>query len=189
MRLLRNAPGLIATAGISLLLAACGGNSDKAGHHDRASATASTAIKFSECMRHHGLTNFPDVAPGQGIPIQHELNGSVDILINGVPQPVSSPKLNSAMGACGHYMTELTSASLPAGTTAGTIQRALVRTAACFRRDGVPNYPDPPALGTQQKGHFSPTARARDAGINIYSPAFKAASAKCGPIMSNAMGR
>jgi hypothetical protein len=139
-------------------------------------------------MRQHGLTNFPDAIPNQGIPVQHELDGSVAILVNGVPQPVSAPKLNAAMHACGHYMISFTQ-PVGSGFTPGSIQRAQVQMAACMRQHGVPNYPDPPPLGTQVGIHMSPTARARDAGINIDSPAFKTASAKCGPILSNAMGR
>jgi len=73
------------------------------------------------------------------------------------------------------------------GGTANNLQSAMVKTAACMRRHGVPNYPDPPALGTVTIGHMSPTGRARSAGINVAAPAFKAALAKCGSIMSNAL--
>ncbi|MDE3133118.1 MAG: hypothetical protein KGL15_03525 [Acidobacteriota bacterium] len=97
--------------------------------------------------------------------------------------------LNAAMASCQHYILDLISASPGAGVTAGTIQHALVQTATCMRDHGVADYPDPPALGTRQKGHFSPAARARAAGINIDSPAFKAALAKCGFILNNAVGR
>ncbi len=138
-------------------------------------------------MRRHGLTNFPDVTAGQGLPILHENDGTAAILINGVPQPVSSPKLNSAMSACANYMREFIGHFIGGGVTPGSIQQALVKTAACMRGNGVPDYPDPPALGTVRMIHMSPTGRALNAGIDVDSPAFKAAVARCGSIMNHAI--
>jgi hypothetical protein len=57
----------------------------------------------------------------------------------------------------------------------------------CMRHHGLSKFPDPPALGTVTIGHMSPTGRALSAGINVAAPAFKAALAKCGSIMSNAL--
>ena len=172
---------------VGLAVAACGSASQKPVR--KSSTRTAQAVAFSKCMRGHGLTNFPDVVLGQGIPIQDELDGSVAILVGGVPQPVSAPKLNVALKACARYMIDLMASPVGSGLTPATIQHAAVQTAECFRRDGVPNYPDPPALGTQQEVHMSPRARARSAGIDIASPAFVAASKKCGSILANAMGR
>jgi uncharacterized protein RhaS with RHS repeats len=137
-------------------------------------------------MRHHGLSNFPDVIPDQGLPIQHEANGSVAILVNSVPQPISGPALNKALGGCHQYAQNFMGNAVTGGT-ANDLQTAMVKTAACMRRYGVPNYPDPLALGSVTMGHMSPTGRALSAGINVDAPAFKAALAKCGSIMSNAL--
>jgi hypothetical protein len=81
-------------------------------------------------------------------------------------------------------------ASAVSGGTANSIQSAMVETAACERKHGVPNYPDPPALGTATVGqHMSSTGRTLSAGINVTAPAFKAALRECGSIMSNALNR
>ena len=175
---------LAAATVTSICVAACGQSAQTRAGTTNRSSNASQGVKFSQCMREHGLGDFPDVVPGQGLPIQHDLNGGVSILVNGVPQPVSSPKLDSALHSCARDMLGVMSSPVGAGVTPGTIQRALVLTAECMRRSGVTGYPDPPALGTQVQMHLSPSARARDAGINIDSPTFKSANAKCGRIMS-----
>jgi hypothetical protein len=114
-------------------------------------ATTSDAVQFSQCMRHHGLSNFPDVIPDQGLPIQRELNGSVAILVNGVPQPVSGPAFDKALSGCRRYAQSFMGNAVTGGT-ANDLQSVIVSTAACMRKHGVPNYPDPPALGTATVG-------------------------------------
>ncbi len=177
---------MISVAAASLLVAACGGGGHST-HQSRTTASTSDAVKFSQCMRRHGLPNFPDVVPDEGLPILHEANGSVAILVNGVPQPVSGPAFRKALSDCTRYSRSFM-ANAVTGGTANRVQSALVETAACMRKHGVPNYPDPPALGTMTFGeHMSATGRALSAGINVAAPAFRAALAKCGSIMSNAL--
>jgi hypothetical protein len=174
---------LIGVVATSILVAACGGSSPK--QQPTKTASTSADVKFSQCMRSHGLSNFPDVIPNQGLPIQHEADGSIDIMVKGKLQPVNASAFNTAMNACSRDAVNFVGHQVGAGTVSD-IQKAMVQTAACMRRHGVPNYPDPPALGGGGT-HLSPTGQARSAGIDVDSPAFKTAVAKCGWITANAL--
>lgn len=116
-------------------------------------------IKFSTCIRHHGVPSFPDP----------EANA------DGIQIPVSlaenpSPAFRSAMQACKYLMAA--GGSPPVASASQKV--AAVRLAQCMREHGVPNYPDP----TYQDGQEIPPSIA-DPAINPASPAFGAASKKC----------
>lgn len=92
----------------------------------------SDALKFSRCMRAHGLPNFPDPSPGGGF-----------VFKTGSGLNPSSPAVQSAQARCQKYM----GGSLPGP---GTVEHPsaqwlaqMVKAAACMRRHGYPNFPDP----------------------------------------------
>lgn len=117
----------LAVAGCAAALAACG-SSGASGDGSRSSAQ-SAGIKFSDCMRSHGVSNFPDPGPGGGIQIG---SGSG---IN--PQ---SPAFQSAQAVC----QKLLPGGGP-GRGPGSEQRKLrlLRLAQCMRRHGISAFPDP----------------------------------------------
>jgi hypothetical protein len=145
----------IAGCGCALLLAACGASSKPlaAGASDHA-----VGIKFANCMRLHGVTNFPDPQTSAGVQIPVSL----------ARHP--SPAFTGAMQACKYLV--------PVGTAPVTVsasqKAAALKLAQCMRKHGVPNYPDP----TYQDGHEIPPSIANPA-INPASPAFGAASKTC----------
>jgi hypothetical protein len=136
-------------------------------------------------MRTHGFPQFPDVQAGGGVPIEHTNNGGTDIIINGVGQPVNAPALNTAMAKCARYMVNVGSTAV-SNSQVGRINHALLLTAECMRSHDVPQFPDP-VPPSRQSGHMNPIAQAKAAGINIYSPAFKAAHEICGSSLRAAM--
>jgi hypothetical protein len=73
-----------------------------------------------------------------------------------------------AIAACGGSASDstVTGSSASPSTTA-----AFVKFSACMRADGVPNFPDPTGGGGIQISSSS--------GIDVGSPAFKAAQSKC----------
>jgi hypothetical protein len=90
------------------------------------------ALKYSLCMRSHGVPNFPDPSPGGGFVFQA-----------GSGLNPSSPALKSAMAKCQKYM-----GGSPPGP--GTVEHPnakwlaqMVDAAACMRRHGYPDFPDP----------------------------------------------
>lgn len=122
------------------------------------------AAKYPECMRTHGVTNFPDA----------QVSGnSVRLTIN--PSITGSPAYNSARAACAHL--------LPAGGNQLALspaqkqarQAGLLAFATCVRKHGFPTFPDP-----NGQGQLSPAMIAQ-AGINLKQPAVLQAGDACAP--------
>jgi hypothetical protein len=91
-----------------------------------------SALKFSQCMRSHGVPNFPDPAPSGGF-----------VFPVGSGLSPSSPAVQSAQAKCQKYM----GGGLPGP---GTVEHPsaqwlaqMVKAAACMRRHGYPDFPDP----------------------------------------------
>jgi hypothetical protein len=101
-----------------------------------ASASAATgdnadaALKFSQCMREHGMTWFPDPKPGG------------EMAVN-IPPGAPKDKVDAAMEACKKYAPN---GGEPPKMDAAAIEQAR-QMAKCMRENGVPNFPDPDANG------------------------------------------
>jgi hypothetical protein len=129
---------IAALAVAPLLLAAC---SNESGGTDGDSSTAATssaatnrdkAVKFAECMRENGVTEFPDPS-GSG-----EL--TIDGVVNGSSIDPNGPVWNGAIDACRDLQ--------PPGFTGGGERSAEqqsegLKFAQCIRENGVPDFPDP----------------------------------------------
>jgi hypothetical protein len=117
------------------------------------------AVKFSECMRAHGVPQFPDPKQqGQGASLTLDRSSGIN---------PDSAQFKAAQQACRAY--------LPGGGNNGTVpakvrQQALAFS-ACMRKHGVPNFPDPQFTGGGVK--------VEGAGVNPQSPQFKAAQQAC----------
>ena len=146
----------LAAAGCVLLLAACGSSSTP---HPAGSNGQALGVKFSTCMRDHGIPSFPDPEADAG---------GIQIPVSLAENP--SPAFKSAMQACNYLMPA--DGSPP--VVSASEKAAAVKLAQCMRQHGVPNYPDP----TYQDGHEIPPSIANPA-INPDSPAFGAASKEC----------
>jgi hypothetical protein len=90
------------------------------------------ALKYTACMRAHGVPNFPDPSPGRGFVFQ--AGAGVD---------PSSPTVRAAQAKCQKYMGG--SPPGPGTTTHPSAQwlAQMVKAAACMRRHGYPDFPDP----------------------------------------------
>jgi hypothetical protein len=139
----RAAAAIIAAAGLALLAAACSGSPSSAGSgvspNVGASASSPSAVAYSQCIRSHGVRDFPDPPSGGGVP-----KGSAQQF------GVSSSQLQAAQTACQHlYPT--TGGSIQQCETTGDCPQAVVqhaltlmrKYARCIRAHGVPNWPDP----------------------------------------------
>jgi hypothetical protein len=147
------------------LLGACGG----AAHANAPSKVMSAALAYANCMRSHGVPDFPD-PNRQG---EFQLRPSVRVE-NGRPAPVgdllsNSPAFTAAERACGSF------GSAGRQVTAAHEEQAFqkeLRAAACIRASGVPSYPDPKlvdgSIDLEFNGRFNPD-----------SPAFQRAARKC----------
>jgi hypothetical protein len=128
------APILVAAGALMLLLSACGSSSASPSTTSRPAANETAKlVRYSACMRSHGLPNFPDPDASGNIRL-HSGSGSGP----------RSPRYDSADRACRSL--------LPNGGAHSTADRAqrqasLLAFAACMRRHGIPNFPDPDSHG------------------------------------------
>lgn len=107
-------------------LAACGGSPSN-GAASPNSTTVPSAVRYTNCMRSNGVTNYPD--PGS----------------NGLPQSLSNINLNSptfqtAYDACRKY--EPNDGNGPPAPTEAQLRAALA-ISLCMRKHGFRQFPDP----------------------------------------------
>jgi len=155
---LRRTRVLAVVPGIAVLAVACGGGSSSTSHTG-ASGELRQGLAFTQCMRSHGLPDFPDPnANGHGFGNQQQEN-----------QERSNPHFAMAYSDCQHL---LPSAPSSHGTKGIPSQTQLVRFSRCMRSHGVPDYPDPnPSVSIRTE--------LAQLGINTNSPQFQAALQTC----------
>jgi hypothetical protein len=94
-------------------------------------ADAQKAVKFAECMRSNGVSEFPD--PGGSGKI------TIDAVANGSSLDTSTPAFKEAISAC----KDLEPAGFMGSTRSSQQQQAALRFAQCIRDNGVKDFPDP----------------------------------------------
>jgi hypothetical protein len=128
----RNPWPLAALAVIALIGAGCGGGSSNDGN--TTAANQEKAVKFAQCMRENGVSQFPDPdASG---------NLTIDGVLNGSSLDPDSPEWQQALDSCKDLQ--------PPGFTGGgdrnaDQQDAALKFAQCIRDNGVADFPDPAA--------------------------------------------
>ena len=171
-RTLRTQAALAVIAMIAVVGAGCGGTST-GGSTDATPTTATAsstltardkAVKFTECMRANGVSDFPDP------------NASGEYPNFGIS--VTGTQWNSAVRACKALQPP---GSLSAKLTPKQFSTA-IRFAQCVRAHGVPDFPDPvngqPLIDTYK----IPSAN-RPGGMTILN----AATHKCGALLRATM--
>jgi hypothetical protein len=154
----------LAAVACGLAIAACGSS----GKPDAPAGNVDPALKFSHCMRAHGVPNFPDPGPGGGLQITPQSG------IN--PQ---SPGFQSAQKMCAKFAPGLAG---PVHMTASERQAAL-RFAECMRANGQPNFPDPTETapsGATRVLVLRGMVFALGPGTDPKAPAFRQAATRCG---------
>jgi hypothetical protein len=122
----------------AVFVAGCGGSSTSGGGvaHIKSSTTTNASTKaagkpnilaFAQCMRKHGVPNFPDP------------NGSGQLDLNGVTS--QSPAFQTAANDCKSFGVGGTPKPI---TQTPQMQVNELKMASCMRSHGVPNYPDGP---------------------------------------------
>jgi len=122
--------------------------------------TGAAGVRFTACMRSHGVPGFPD-------PDSH---GTITITVSTSLDP-AAPLFQRAVAACQHLV--------PPGKTLSQAQyqrmkQRLLSFAACMRSHGVPNYPDP----TFSNGGVSQGSGPKS-GVDANSATFRAAQRTC----------
>jgi hypothetical protein len=92
-------------------------------------------VKFSGCMRSHGLTDFPDPTIGSnGLPSWSGVNQQV-------------PAYKAAQQVCKQDLPDIRPHTSAEKATANA---AALKYATCMRSNGVPDFPDPNGQGLIQ---------------------------------------
>ncbi len=181
-------PLLLAAVAAALALGACGGSDDN-GSGSKGSSRASQqdkafegALKFSKCMRDHGV-DFPDP----------QRAGAGGIKLTAKNLNPNDPKTKAAQQDCQKYM------QIGGGETIDPARRARLQEAAlkyarCMREHGV-DMPDPKFSGngglTFQAGPGGgkkSTGPRGGLGANPDSPKFKAADQACSHFLGDLGG-
>ena len=118
-------------------------------------------IAHSECMRAHGVPGFPD-PDSQGIVHLSSKDGFTP----------NSPRFLAALKAC----AKLWSGGPDTTTHFRQDMTAALKFAACMRKHGITNFPDPVPFGN---GGVMLTIH-KGSGVDVNSPQFAAASKICG---------
>jgi hypothetical protein len=156
-----SAPILAAAgAAAAALLTGCGASSQVAGGGGSSQGSTNRQAlvvlrQYASCLRAHGLPGFPDpVVQSNGHPVF----------------PVSAPDVpQTAQQSCRTVIARIPpnyTATTPVST--GDFQK-LLRLARCIRAHGVPDWPDPNALG-----EFPIDARIQQGGKRLFWPALHA---------------
>jgi hypothetical protein len=148
---------VLAIGAATLLAAGCGMNTPRTG----ASPPGSGAdpVKYSQCMREHGVPNFPDP----------DANGGVRIDGRKLGVDPRSKTFTDAETACKSLLPS--GGSVDPAKVAENQKQALAYS-RCMRGHGVPKFPDPQFT---ENGANLELPR----GINPDSAAFKAAQKAC----------
>jgi len=157
---------LAVLAASSIALAACGSSSKPSSSSTPGSGSPALtqAVKFAQCMRANGATNWPDPSSSGHSPSLNQIDPN-------------APTFQTAYTAC---RKDLPSGQAgPPVPTAAQLRFALAF-ARCVRKHGFPQFPDPLttyATGfTLGRGEYFPPVNTNE----LQSPAFKQAAKTCG---------
>jgi hypothetical protein len=169
-RALRRAGVLAVAAAVASLATACGSGVPSSA----SSPTYAQVLALAQCMRGHGLPNFPD--PDASGSYKMTSNGSIEGA-GGSSIDINSSQAQAAYGDCRHL--------LPGGPSISQLEQmeqqeqqrqakalpALLKWEQCVRGDGVPDFSI--GLGGQS------TAPGSSGAFNPESPQFQAAVRTC----------
>jgi hypothetical protein len=145
----RRLPTLASVVLLALAGAACSGPSSSttpAATLPGGAANVSQGVKFSQCMRSNGVSNFPDPdASGQL---------TIDAVANGSGIDTNSAAFQQALRAC----KTLEPAGFTGSTRSAQQQEAALKFAQCVRDNGVPDFPDPTSNGPLIDTNLIPSA-------------------------------
>jgi hypothetical protein len=161
------APALVCV----LAVAGCGSSGGAA----KQKSASGSFLAFSQCMRSHGVSNFPDPGPGGGIQINSTINPA-------------APSFRSAKSSCNHLLP----GGGPSDTKPSKQQIAQeVSISDCMRKHGVTGFPDPTVSstpGSPPDSNPNNYSLIEDRGglvlavpktIDVTSPVFKTAASIC----------
>ncbi|MGB9113118.1 MAG: hypothetical protein WCF24_10380 [Acidimicrobiales bacterium] len=169
-----------ALGAVALLFAACGGSAAGPGVASLGSTTTTTnaagtanpspfqginqeyqyTLSYAECMRTHGMPNFPDpVRSDRGISFNPQADSK-------------SPQFSSANNSCKHLLPD--NGGMPTAAQVAAETTKILEWAQCMRTHGLPNFPDPKIISNSHQFGIQLNR------VDPNSPQFKTAQKACG---------
>ena len=124
----------LALIAVGALISACGSTAPAgsgSGGGNNTAANAQKGVKFANCMRSNGVSQFPDPSASGKL--------TIDAVANGSSLDTSSPAFKQAISAC----KNLEPAGFTGSKRTSQQQEAALRFAQCIRANGVKDFPDP----------------------------------------------
>lgn len=156
-------------AAIAMLGGGCGGSSHSPTTNGGSTQSAGQApFRYADCMRSHGVPNFPDPkVSGQ----------QVTMVVKS--QLVDSPGFKSASRACANILPAPRSGGQPEASPAR--RRDGLAFASCMRSHRVSNFPDPNSQGQLTQEMLSA------AGVDVHDQYVQQAAYACVPAANGAI--
>ena len=179
----RRSAALLAVVALGFAAAACGGGSPSPGVASVGSNTTTTVqftapgagsstisyadrLKRAECMRAHGIPDFPDPNPNGGTLLRGGPGSDLD---------PGNPRFQAAERTCQKLLPH-GGKPAPAEQTQANVQA--LEFSRCMRAHGIADFPDPVQINGYPGFTFRPSG-----DLNATSPKFQAAQSACQKIM------
>jgi hypothetical protein len=160
---LSRTPGpLAALAMVVVISAGCSSAPTGTGSSDSTAATHQQAVKFAQCMRDNGVSQFPDPHASGTL--------TIDGIANGSSVDPNSAAFKQALSAC----RDLEPPGFTGQKRSPEQQAAALRFAQCIRDNGVKDFPDP-----TPDGPLIDTNRIPSSGTQGGKTILRAAMQKC----------
>lgn len=156
-----------AIAGLALLAAGCGASSPNDSNAGSPASFAAAAFKYSSCMRHHGLSSFPD-------PTMTDHDGQQVAYLTATIPVDPSPAFKNAQQACQRILPPPINVSpTQLAQQRQTREQHLLAFAKCLRDHGIPDFPDP-----TRQGQLT-LEMVNTAGVDLHAPTVLTAAKAC----------
>ena len=145
---------------VALISAGCSNASTETSTGNNTAGDHEKAMKFAQCMRDNGVSEFPDPDASGAI--------TIDAVVNGSSVDPNSATFKQALSAC----RDLEPAGFMGQKRSAQQQEAALKFAQCMRDNGVKDFPDPTPDGPIIDTNRIPSA-ATSGGMSILHAAMQ----------------
>lgn len=171
MNMSRRRVPLVVLATVALACAGCSSEPAGKGPAGNANDARAQGVRFAQCMRDHGVREFPDPDASGEL--------TIDGIVNGSSLDPSAPAWKQAIGAC----KDLQPAGFTGHRRSAAEQTSALEFARCIRDHGVEDFPDPTADGPLVDTRRIPSTD-RNGGMSILNAAMQT----CGATYARRLG-
>jgi hypothetical protein len=164
---------MVALIGVGCGSAENGGTGSGSSGANKTATNREKAMRFAECMRDNGVTEFPDPSASGEL--------TIDAIANRSSVDTNAAAFRKAISAC----RDLEPPGFTGHTRTAQQQKHALEFAQCMRDNGIKDFPDPTRDGPVIDTTRIPSAAGRGARS---IPGFQAAMQKCTAVNSGQLG-